>query len=521
MSPCNTTPNGLTCSSTPANRVVCRPWELTNDRAQCVMDQMVGEQLHIAGANVNVYKLLGVHEQTKLVDLTGNGAAISGGDAQGRPALQAFTTTRSEWRSRQGGDAVITDSYIGYDFGELKISSGRNRYGIGADVRKHITAIKIKQSDRATSRVLKARIERSDNGLEWFGVSVITLPDDDQLNTIYFKQSVPSRYWRIRPLTFTGDACNTWGVQALEMHDYAFTQLNNIQDKILLENRNRDYDTETTVLKGYYSIQSPQTDLSMFGATIPITYSIKIHFNSCVALLGRPVVVGDLLELPSETQYTSDLRPVKRWLEVTDLTWDDASYTPGWHPTTLVITAHPAIASEETQDILGDLSKHVDTSGLFDNDDGNHPMWQDYSDIDNTIRAEAKVAVPERGSEGSNVVREFEEADIQQADQRGIHNITKLGFNRTGLYVEDAMPQNGADYTEAPVLPESPRDGAYHRLTYEGLAKDLPARLYRFSAVKDRWIYLETDRRKQYNNQKATLEEYLLAPNRKPAEEIK
>jgi hypothetical protein len=486
------------------------------------MDQIAGEQLNIAGARVNLYKLLGIHEQTKLTDITGAGTAISGGDAEGRPASNAFTTINSEWRSKQGGaDAIKASAYIGYDFGEIKISTGRKRYGIEADVRKHVTTIKIKQSASAARRVTKARVERSDNGSQWYGVAIITLPNNDALNTVHFKQSVPSRYWRLRPIEFAGDDCDTWGVLALEMHDYSQTSLNNIQDMILLENRSRDYATEPLALKGVYDIQAPLTDLTMFGATMPITYTIKIHFNSCVALLGRPVVVGDIIELPSETQYSPDLKPIKRWLEVTDVTWDATSYTPGWQPTLLQVSAQPAIASEETQDIFGDLSKKVDSSGLFDNDDGNNPVWQDLSAVDQAIRNEANTAVPERGSEGSNVIREFEEAEVEQATKEGIPHLSKFGFNRTGLYVEDAMPQNNAPYTEGTAYPVSPKDGDYHRLTYEGLSQDVPARLYRWSEVKGRWIYLETDRRYQLNNQKANLEEYLLSPTRKPAKDIR
>jgi hypothetical protein len=486
------------------------------------MDQVAGEQLSIAGAVVNVFKLLGIHEQTLLTDLTGNGVAISGGDAQGRSAALAFTTTMSEWRSKQGGvDAIIASAYIGYDFGEVKISTGRKRYGIQADVRKHITTIKIKQSDNPSSRVTKARVERSDNGYEWYGVAVINLPDNNTLNTVHFKQSVPSRFWRIRPLIFTGTECDTWGVQALEMHDYAATRLDNIQDKILMENRNRDYAAEALTLKGYYDIQAPQTELSMFGAVIPVTYTIKLHFNSCIATLGRPVVVGDIIELPSETQYTADMRPIKRWLEVTDVTWDSTSYTPGWQPLMLQVTAQPAMATEETQDIFGDLSKNVDSSGVFDVDDGNNPVWQDVSDIAHTIHNEAATAVPERGSEGSNTIREFEQSTIDTAAQQGITHLTKFGFNRYGSYVEDAIPQNNAPYTEGPDMPTTGNDGDYHRLTYAGLSKDIPARLYRYSASKGGWIYLETDRRQQYNNQKAVLEEYLLSPNATPANKVR
>lgn len=523
MTDCVTTPGGQLCPPK-SDWENCRPWDLTlQDRANCYIDSVAEEALQIAGAQVNVYKLLGVHEQTRLVDLTGDGKAISGGDAPNYPASNAFTTFANEWRSKQSGAAATTASaYIGYDFGVVKLPNGRQRYGIEAQIRQHITTIKIKQSSNPIRRVAKVRIERSENGTEWYGVAVLTLPNDDVLNTLHFKHSVPSRYWRLRPIGFVGADCDSWGVQALEMFDYSLTHVSNIQDPILMENRDRNYATTVTQLKGYYDLVNVSTDLSRFGIEIPTAnYQIRVNFNSTVAKLGRPIVIGDIIELPSETQFTPDLKPVKRYLEVTDVTWDATSYTPGWRPTNLLITAQPALASEETQDIFGDLAKTVDTSGLFSTDDGNDPKFQDFSNIDQSIKAEARTQVPELGSEGSNTIREFEEAELTTAKAEGFPHLSRLGFNRRGTYVEDAIPQNGETYTEGPVLPTTHANGAYHRLTYEGLAKDVPPRLYRWSNTKNRWIYLETDRREEFNNQKVRLEEYTTSPTKKWAREVK
>ena len=523
MANCVTTPTGQDCIDT-TDYKNCRPWDITQQpKTNCYVDNIQQETLGIAGANVNVFKLLGVHEQTKLVDLVGNGTALSGGDRAGFPATNAFSSHVGEWQSKQtGSDAILASAYIGYDFGVLKIPGGRQMYGVDASVRYHITSIKIKQSSNSTSRISKARVERSENGQQWYGVAVVTLPNDDNLNTISFKNSVPNRYWRLRPLAFYGESCDSWGVQALEFHDYMATHWTNIQDKIFMENRNRDYATDAVGMKGYYDLLTTATDLSKFGIDITptATYQIKVNFSNTVALLGRPIVIGDIIELPSETQYTPDLTPIKRWLEVTDVTWDPASYTPGWLPTMLLITAQPAMASEETQDIFGDLAKTVDSSGLFDNDDGNNSVYQDYSTVEQTIDQQAKTEVPEWGAEGSNEIREFTDEEVATAQQEGVPHLSKYGFNRTGLYVEDAIPQNDAPYTEGPEFPTSPADSDYHRMTYLGLAKDVPARLYRWSSTKGRWIYLETDRRAQYNEQQAVLKEYLTSTTKKPATDV-
>lgn len=518
MTKCNTT-LPVACPS-PSNWADCRPWELTKSRDQCFIENQLTQAVQIAGADINVHKLLGIHEQRSLLDVTGLGKPVSGGDHPAHPSSNAFNTLNTSWISIQSGDDVVARSFIGYDFGNVKIASGRETYAVPAAVRYNISTLRIKQGDNVANRVTKARVERSDNGVEWYGVSIVNLPNDGNLNTVYFKQSVPSKFWRIRPLNFGGVSCESWVIKALEFHEYASTDVSNIEDRILFENRNRDYQENYVRLKGYYELISPLTLLERFGQSITsTTYTIKIPFSTSVAALGRPVVIGDIFELPSEVQYTPTLQPVKRYVEVTDVTWDATSYTPGWQPTTLLITAQPALASQETRDIFGDLTKRVDSSGLFDKEDGNATTYQDFSAISHTITNQALTEVPERGSEGSNTIREFTPEEISQAAP--IANLNKLNFNRGQLYVEDAIPQNGERYTEGADFPATPTDKQYHRIVYEGAARDVPARLYRWSAVKNRWIYLESDRRQQYNSTTPILQEYLASNTGTPAREIK
>ena len=64
------------------------------------------------------------------------------------------------------------------------------------------------------------------------------------------------------------------------------------------------------------------------------------------------------------------------------------------------------------------------------------------------------------------------------------------------LYIESALPPGGAPYGEGFTLPPPAgvTDGEYFRLYYPP-ETNIAARLYRFSAVKNRWIYLEQDKR--------------------------
>lgn len=497
----------------------CKDFQLEDDdKSNNFIDDIVNEALNIAGATLNVFKLLGVHEQGKLIDCTGRGEAVSNGDLPNFPAENAFDKFISEWRSVQRGNDVLVSSYIGYDFGFIKTNDrSRRAYGITTSIYKHVTAIAIKQSSNPNRRATRARIERSDDGIKWYGVQVVIFPDDDCLNTIQFRDSVPSRYWRIRPLDFNGETTNdVWSVVALQMfNDYIATDAYNIQDKVFLENRDRDYATESIRIKAYYDLTDNLTELSLHGIETPsLMMYLSVNFTACVTALGRPLVVGDIMEVPSEAQYSAKMEKILKWMEVTDVSWATEGYTPGWRPTLLRIVAQPAFVSQETQDIFGDLAEtEPDALGTVSGEDGQNPIYQDYFDVSKTIEAEARDAVPERGAEGSSTIRAWEESEVQAAIDQGAGNIQKTGLNPTGLYVEDAMPPNNAPFTEGDEYPAAPSHGDYHRITYSGLAKDIPARLYRYSETKGRWIYLETDLRAQFNPAKPTLKEFITSPD--------
>lgn len=521
------------CSLPGAN---CKPWELGSERDTQFMSGFLNESLGIAGAPINVYKLLGVHEQGKLIDVTGNGRSISNGDLPGFPSSNAFDVFSTEWRSIQKGNNVVVSAFVGYDFGEIKrLDNSPRMYGIEANVRKHIMAFAIKQSASKRNRITKARLERSDDNQKWYGVTIVNLPDDDCLNTILTKHSVPSRYWRLRPLNFNGGEIDYWGVQAFQMfHNYQATHRDNIQDKVLLENRNRDYSLEPLAMKGYYDLIEVQSELSKFGIELPgQTINMRIPFALAVAVLGRPIVVGDIIEIPSEAQYTGSLEKVLKWMEVTDVAWSSEGYTPGWKPTLLSVMLQPAMVTEETQDLFGDLKDNPveDGLGLVDRNDGNDKFFQDYFDAGQTALAEAKDNVPEKGAEGSSVIRQWENHELEAAKAQGLPNLQKVGLNPRGLYVEDAMPPNNAPFIETIItpttinnssggLPSSASNGEYCRVTYSGFSDNPPARLYRYSEAKGRWVYLETDRRALHNPEKPTMQEFLVSPNRKPFSKI-
>lgn len=511
---CVQTPTGIVCPST-APSDVCKSFQLSENEDECVIQNWVEEAIGIGGATINVYKLLGVHEQGRLVDQTGTGVAISGGDVNTIfPASNAFNTEISAWRSLQTGAGVTASSYIGYDFGVIKLANERTRYGEPKDETRDVSTLRIKQLSNSNNRVTSIRVERSQNGQKWYGVDIVNLPDCDKLVTVNFRRSVPSRYWRLRPIVFSGGDTDFWSVAALELIDYEQTHISNIQDRLFLENKNRDYQTPTIGMKATYDLLDTQSELSRFGMEFPAqTMYLVISFQACVAKLNRPLIIGDIIEMPSETQYSATLEPIKKYMEVTDVAWSTEGYTPGWKPTLLRCILQPMIASQETQDIFGDLAGQIDSTGLFDTDDGTHPIFQDYSEIGQTVEEQAVQAskAPQRGDDAGNAIHQFEINQIEAAADIGV-SITKIGLNPQGLYVEDAIPPNGEDFSLGDTFPTTFSDGDYHRLTYSGLAEDVPDRLYRYSTANGRWVYLETDRRHEYDGQKKKLQEFITSP---------
>lgn len=513
---CVDTPNGLKCP--PQN---CSPWDLTTGPEDCLFSSYIEEQLNISGAVLKVHKLLGIHEQGQLQDVTGNGTAISSGALGNNPASNAFDAFITEWRSLQTGADVVREAFIGYDFGPIKLPNGRDRYGLPTEVMKDVSTLKIMQGCDKNNRVTKIRVERSENGKKWYGVQVLDVKDCDGIVVLNFKRSVPSRYWRIRPLAFNGSSSDYWVIRALQFVEFEATSLENIQDKILLENRDRDYQEFAVDIKAAYTPQENSTLFDRFGMN-PFSdmYSFDVSFAQCVQRLGRPLVIGDILMVPSERQYSPTLRPIDKYLEVTDIFWSSSGFSPTWTPSVQKIIAKPLLASQETQDISGKLTVDTDNSGLFDLNDGNNgKKYQDYMDVSDNIRAHNKENVPVKGIDYAKNMQISDELK-EFASKFPNMDVEKLTTRPRLIHGIDAMPPNGLPYTEGDEFPKSPNNGDYHRLTYKAIAPNIPARLHRYSAAKGRWIYLETDVRAMRDDLRPHLKRYTKYGSKTPLTDI-
>jgi hypothetical protein len=466
-------------------------FQLFNDRqSNTTLNNYVSEGLNIGGCPINVFKLQGIYSQKSLNELNGN--VISSGEYPEFPASNITKNDCSEWHSTKYCGKRNLNTYIGFDFGPIELDPAINKYAIDTEKKYHITSIFIQQGDEFRNRITKARVEASDNGLEWKGISLFSLPDDNQEHLIDIKQSHPARYWRVVPISYNTED-DIWVVKKLSFSEYTKTDIQNIQDFILLENRDRSYQTSPIIVKAYYDNQEVQTEFSMFGMQLNNQFTFKFGFNLTIQNLKRPIIIGDILEVVPETQYDINLNPVKKYLEVTDVSWTAGGFTPGWEPTLYTVIAQPMLASQETMDIVGDLN-----NDFFDSiSDGFNTTALK---ADKNIRAESNTVVPEAGG-SLNDIQIIPESIIQNGVKHGV-NYNKLNPSSYDYLQEDAMPPNGLPYTEGDKYPENPKNKDYHRLTYSMLDEPVAPRLYQYSEKKKRWIYLETDRRFESNFKK-------------------
>jgi hypothetical protein len=488
--------------------------ECANNEADLVANYQA-EALNAAAGPVNVFPMLGVHSQGSTMDLVNaNGYAVSGGTPAGFNIMDAFNVGPGAWRSVQQGEDVLTaPAWIGWSFGTKKawekIGPPQERYQQPAPVLKQIGAIKIQQGDDATNRATQARVEASDDGITWRRVAIIALPNSNELVTIPVNANAKHNMWRIVPTFFGGVTSNAqWEVTQLQLVEATVTQLDNIEDFFLLENRDRSYCRQSIMLKCQYDLLDVQTELAKFGISLPETYIFTTSFAMMVQTLGRPVVVGDILELPGEVQYDPNLRPVRKWLEVTDTNWSTEGYTYNWKPQLFRFYAQPIFPSVEHRDILGLPGKVNETqtdddvllNGFLQND-------QAYK-AEEAIRKDAEDNVPQTGSDPQ---------DIRSAKSLSQPPGT---YDGRDLYVEDAIPPDGAPFSYGDTLPAANTilDGHYHRQTYTMIDPAIrpPDRLLKWNGTTQRWAVIEVNSRATYQSHKQTIGKFIASSGSVP-----
>lgn len=153
--------------------------------------------------------------------------------------------------------------------------------------------------------------------------------------------------------------------------EYDSLNPNNIQDLLFLENRDRSYDPDIYRLRGHYNVQNLDFDLSQFGLFLnnDIIF-ITVHYNDMIDIIGRKLMVGDVLELPHLLDYNPLPETIptalKRFYQITDSNYASEGFSQTWFPHLWRIKCEPLVDSQEFSQILQAPINKDNYLGIYD-----------------------------------------------------------------------------------------------------------------------------------------------------------
>ena len=274
-----------------------------------------------------------------------------------------------------------------------------------------------------------------------------------------------------------------------------------IQDVLFMENRDRHYDPDVYVIRGIYTLQDIDFNLSQFGLflqndNIMITFHLRGSFDS----IGRKIMAGDVIELPHQKdEYALDdsLVALKRFYVISEVTRPATGYSQTWYPHLLRAKCAPLVDTQEFKEILDQDRGAGNGSTLRDL----LSQHQQSIDINNQIIAQAEADVGKSGFDTEHLyvlpLRDKETVDVADAsntdddastDNPALDASIVLNSPKENYYVGyltgDGIPPNGAPYGFGITFPSNAVYGQFYlRTDY------LPNRLFRYDGR--RWIKFE------------------------------
>jgi len=283
-----------------------------------------------------------------------------------------------------------------------------------------------------------------------------------------------------------------------------------IQDLIFMENRDRHYDPDVYVMRGIYTMQDLDFNLSQFGLFLQNdNIYIMFHLKNTVDVLQRKIMPGDVIELPHlKDEYALDdsVVALKRFYVVQDVSRPAAGYSQTWYPHLLRAKCVPLIDSQEFKEILDSDAGAGDGSTLRDL----LSTYQQSIDINNQILAQAEADAPSSGYDTTNlfVIPYREDGTVDVADASTVDDDASINDPSldasvvlrspdrdiyVGYLNGDGSAPNGAPYGFGISFPASPTKGQFYlRTDY------MPNRLFRYDGRH--WIKYEDNVRMTLNN---------------------
>jgi hypothetical protein len=276
----------------------------------------------------------------------------------------------------------------------------------------------------------------------------------------------------------------------------------NIQDLLFLENRDRKYDADVYALRGHYTIQDNDFNLSQFGMFLSNdTIYVTMHINDMVGRVGRKIIAGDVFELPNMRDFwpLDDSIPaaLRKFYVVQETTRAAEGYAQTWLPHLWRCKCVPMVDGQEFREILDNVTENSGDITLRD-------MISAYTrnlEINTAVVQQAESDVPLSGYDtanlfvlpltdtvsNTNTTSVTADTDIQTADNTYMTTdltsttpITGMAGYLTG---SDLAP-NGHPVTADVAFPSNPFVGQYVlRLDY------FPNRMFRYDGIK--WVAIQ------------------------------
>ena len=287
-----------------------------------------------------------------------------------------------------------------------------------------------------------------------------------------------------------------------------------IQDVLFMENRDRHYDPDVYIIRGIYTLQDIDFNLSQFGLFLQNdNIMINFHLRGSVDSIGRKIMAGDVIELPHQKdEYALDdsLVALKRFYVVSEVTRPATGYSATWYPHLIRAKCAPLVDTQEFKEILDQDSGAGDGSTLRDL----LSTYKQSIDINDQIIAQAQEDVGKSGYETQQFfvipTREDGLVDIADVSSTGEDvSITDAALDASivlrspdrdiyvGYLTGDGVPPNGKPFGHGIIFPSNPAKGQYYlRTDY------LPNRLFRYDGIH--WIKFEDNVRMTVNNQGET-----------------
>lgn len=263
----------------------------------------------------------------------------------------------------------------------------------------------------------------------------------------------------------------------------AASNITSIQDVLYLENRDRKYSDVVIEMRGIYNVQDNDFNMSQFGLFLTgDTLFISFHLNDMIALLGRKIMPGDVLELPHQRDdlLLNDAPAINKFYVVEDVNRSSEGYSASWWPHIWRVKVSPMPGAQEFSDILNQTA--LDPLGLPMTNTNGDP--QTIGDLMTTLATELNLNTEIVDIAQENVKKRYFET--QQYFYIPAEN-REDGKQNPWIFTGDGIPPNGAvPVGSGSVFPDAVAEGSYYlRTDYS------PPTL--FQKVGPKWAICETD----------------------------